>query len=136
MSLALFYAFCCLGCTAVNDLLFKFFARKPRSRGLFVTTVGLAGTVLFSFLPDKIGENWQLTLFWGVICGIFSAVGNIMLIESMATLSAGVCSTVYRLNLALVVPLSVVIFKEELHWQQYLGEPSLLSPTLSPLWLL
>lgn len=121
MSLALFYAFCCLGCTAVNDLLFKFFARKPRSRGLFVTTVGLAGTVLFSFLPDKIGENWQLTLFWGVICGIFSAVGNIMLIESMATLSAGVCSTVYRLNLALVVPLSVVIFKEELHWQQYLG---------------
>ena len=25
MSLALFYAFCCLGCTAVNDLLFKFY---------------------------------------------------------------------------------------------------------------
>lgn len=117
----LFYTFCCLGCSAVNDLLFKFFARKERSRGLFVAAVGVVGTLLFLFLPDKTGESWLMTLIWGIICGIFSAVGNILLIESMSKLSAGVCSTIYRLNLALVVPFSLLFFHEELHWQQFIG---------------
>lgn len=121
MGLTLFYTFCCLGSSALNDLFFKFFARKPRSRGLFVMTVGVVGMIFMTFLPDKFNGNWQLTLFWGVICGIFSAVGNILLIESMTSLSAGVCSTIYRLNLALVVPLSVLFFNEKLDWQQYCG---------------
>ena len=121
MELALFYTFCCLGCSALNDLCFKFFARKDRSRGLFVAVVGVVGTVLFSFLPDKIGENWQMTLLWGTICGVFSAFGNIMLIESMTNLSAGVCSTIYRLNLALVVPLSMFFFNETLSVSKWAG---------------
>ena len=121
MSLMLFYTLCCLACTSVNDLLFKFFARKERSRGLFVTSVGVMGTILMLMLPNKTGENFQMTLLWGVICGIFSAVGNILLIESMTTLSAGVCSTIYRLNLALVVPCSVFLFNEKLNWMQYCG---------------
>lgn len=121
MSLMLIYTFCCLGCSSVNDLLFKFFARKPRSRGLFVAMAGVVGTLIFLFLPDKTGNSWQMTLTWGVICGIFSAVGNIMLIESMTHLSAGVCSTIYRLNLALVVPLSVIFLHEKLVWRQYAG---------------
>lgn len=121
MSLMLVYTFCCLGCSSINDLLFKSFARKPRSRGLFVAVVGVIGTLIFLFLPDKLGENWQMTLFWGVICGIFSAVGNILLIESMTHLSAGICSTIYRLNLALVVPLSVIFLNEKLDWSQYAG---------------
>lgn len=121
MSLMLFYTFCCLACTSVNDLVFKFFARKERSRGLFVFVVGITGTLLMCMLPDKIGENWRMTLLWGIICGVFSAVGNIMLIESMTTLSAGVCSTIYRLNLALVVPCSVLFLHEKLDWQQYCG---------------
>ncbi|MBR2723030.1 MAG: EamA family transporter [Lentisphaeria bacterium] len=121
MSLMLFYTLCCLACTSVNDLLFKFFARKERSRGLFVTSVGVMGTILMLMLPDKTGENFQITLLWGVICGIFSAVGNILLIESMTTLSAGVCSTIYRLNLALVVPCSVFLLNEKLNWMQYCG---------------
>ena len=121
MGLMLVYTFCCLGCSAVNDLVFKFFARKERSRGLFVSLVGVIGTILFFFLPDKVGTDWKMTLLWGIICGIFSAVGNILLIESMSKLSAGVCSTIYRLNLPLVVPLSVLFFHEELHWQQGVG---------------
>lgn len=121
MSLMLFYTFCCLACTTVNDLLFKFFARKDRSRGMFVSAVGITGTLLMAFLPDKIGDNWKMTLLWGVICGIMSAVGNILLIESMTTLSAGICSTIYRLNLALVVPCSVFFLHEKLNSLQYLG---------------
>ena len=121
MSTMLLYTFCCLACSSVNDLVFKFFARKERSRGLFVAAVGAVGTLCFLFLPDKLGANWQMTLLWGVICGIFSAVGNILLIESMTHLSAGICSTVYRLNLALVVPLSMVFFNEKLELTQFIG---------------
>ena len=121
MSLMLFYTFCCLACSSVNDLLFKFFARKERSRGLFVAAVGLTGTLLMLMLPDKFNGNWKITLLWGCICGIFSAVGNILLIESMTNLSAGICSTIYRLNLAVVVPCSVFLLNEKLIWTQYLG---------------
>lgn len=121
MSLILLFTLCCLACSAVNDLVFKFFARKERSRGMFVLFVGVFSSLFLLFLPDKFGGDWQLTLFWGVIGGIFSAIGNILLIESMSSLSAGMCSTIYRLNLALVVPFSVLIFGEELHWEQYLG---------------
>ncbi len=121
MSLMLIYTFCCLACTSVNDLVFKFFASKERSRGLFVSAVGVVGTLCFLFLPDKTGANLNTTILWGIICGIFSAVGNILLIESMTNLSAGVCSTIYRLNLALVVPFSVLIFNEKLVLSQYAG---------------
>lgn len=116
----IFYTLCCLASSSVSDLVFKFFARKERSRGLFIASVGVCGTILASFLPDKVGD-WRMTLLWGVICGIFSAVGNILLLESMGTLSAGICSTIYRLNLALVVPLSVWFFHEKLSLGQYLG---------------
>ena len=102
-------------------MLFKFFARKERSRGLFMMTIGIVGTLVMLTLPDKIGENWKITLLWGIICGIFSAAGNMLLIESMTTLSAGICSTIYRLNLALVVPCSVFLLNESLNCRQYIG---------------
>lgn len=131
MSLMLFYTFCCLACTSVNDLLFKFFARKERSRGIFVSLAGLSGTLLMLFLPDKFNENWRETLLWGGICGILSAVGNVMLIESMTTLSAGICSTIYRLNLALVVPCSVIFLHEKLDWMQYAGVVSAIAAVIA-----
>lgn len=119
--MAVLLAFCCLGCAAANDFLFKLFARKERSRGAFVFAVGVLFTAVLSFLPDWWGADWRVTLFWGVICGLCSVVGNILLIESMFRLSAGLCSTVYRLNLALVVPLAVVLFGESPFWYQWIG---------------
>ena len=132
--MAVLLAFCCLGFAAFNDLVFKFFARKERSRGIFIFTVGVVLTVLliaFSalimiFQPDWWNgywwnENWKATLCWGAVCGLCSVVGNIFLIESMSRLSAGVCSTVYRLNLALVVPLAVIFFHESPPWYNWIG---------------
>ncbi len=120
--MAILLAFCCLGFAAFNDLVFKFFARKERSRGIFIFAVGVILTALLMiFLRDWWGKDWKVTLLWGVVCGLCSVVGNIFLIESMSRLSAGVCSTVYRLNLALVVPLAVICFDEKLFWYQWLG---------------
>lgn len=120
--MAILLAFCCLAFAAFNDFVFKLFARKERSRGAFVFAVGVFFTaVLMLFLRDWWGQSWKVTLFWGVVCGLCSVVGNILLIESMARLSAGLCSTVYRLNLALVIPLAVLIFGESRLWYQWIG---------------
>jgi len=120
--MAILFAFCCLGFAAFNDFVFKLFARKPRSRGIFIFVIGAVMTVLqVLFLREWWGESWKVTLLWGVICGFCSVVGNILLIESMSRLSAGVCSTVYRLNLALVIPLAVLCFRESPIWYQWIG---------------
>ena len=120
--MAVLLAFCCLGFAAFNDFVFKLFARKPRSRGIFIFVIGVLMTaVQMVLLRDWWGRSWQVTVFWGVVCGFCSVVGNILLIESMSRLSAGVCSTVYRLNLALVIPLAVLCFRESPLWYQWIG---------------
>ena len=110
--MAVFYAFCCIFCSAMNDFVFKLFARKPRSRGMFVLVIGAAWSAASLFLPELCGVNWQTTITWGLISGFFSVVGNLLLIEAMGKQSAGLCSTIYRLNLALVVPGAWILFKE------------------------
>lgn len=119
--MAVIFAFCCIFCSAANDFVFKLFARKPRSRGLFVFVIGIAWSIASLFLPDLRGVNWQTTILWGLISGLFSLLGNLLLIEAMGKQSAGLCSTIYRLNLALVVPGAWLIFKENNTILQGLG---------------
>ncbi len=119
--MAVFYAFCCIFCSAMNDFVFKLFARKPRSRGMFVLVIGLAWSLASLFLPGLRGASWQTTIIWGLISGFFSVVGNLLLIEAMGKQSAGLCSTIYRLNLALVVPGAWILFKENNTLLQFLG---------------
>ena len=124
--MAITYAFCCLFFSALNDFIFKLFANsssgeggtKKRSCGLFVSIVGLVWFAFTIGLPHKDGTTLQATLLWGAISGFFSLVGNILLIESMGYQSAGVSSTIYRLNMVLVV-IGAFLF---------LGEP--LTPTI------
>ena len=124
--MAITYAFCCLFFSALNDFIFKLFANsssgeggtKKRSCGLFVSIVGLIWFAFTIGLPHKEGTTLQATLLWGFISGFFSLVGNILLIESMGYQSAGVSSTIYRLNMVLVV-IGAFLF---------LGEP--LTPTI------
>ena len=124
--MAITYAFCCLFFSALNDFIFKLFANsssgeggtKKRSCGLFVSIVGMVWFAFTIGLPHKDGTTLQATLLWGAISGFFSLVGNILLIESMGYQSAGVSSTIYRLNMVLVV-IGAFLF---------LGEP--LTPTI------
>ena len=130
--MAVVFAFCCLGFAAFNDFVFKLFARKPRSRGIFIFVIGVIMTaVQMILLRDWWGQSWKATVLWGVICGFCSVVGNILLIESMSRLSAGVCSTVYRLNLALVIPLAVLCFHESPIWYQWIGVALALAAVLA-----
>ena len=127
--MAITYAFCCLFFSALNDFIFKLFANssaggggaRRRSCGLFVSIVGLIWFAFVVWLPHAKGTTLQATLLWGVISGFFSLVGNILLIESMGYQSAGVSSTIYRLNMVLVVIGAFLFLNEPLTWRIVAG---------------
>jgi uncharacterized membrane protein len=66
-------------------------------------------------------SNLRVTLFWGCISGIFSALANILLIEAMTYQEAGICSTLYRLNLAVVAVGAFLLFGEPVNFLKLTG---------------
>ena len=119
--MAIIFAFCCLACAACNDFVFKLFTRAERSKGQFVTLVGIFWFFTLISLPVNPESNLQMTLLWGGISGFFSVVSNILLIEAMTRLSAGICSTIFRLNMVLVVLGATLILDEKLTFLQWVG---------------
>ena len=116
--MAIVYALCCLGFAAVNDFLFKLFANgsegsgERRSCGRFVMLVGVVDTLFMASLLRGMPERMGATLLWGVVSGVLSVASNILVIESMRHQSAGVSSTIFRLNLVLVVVGGCALFDE------------------------
>lgn len=116
------FALCCLVLTAFNDFVFKLFARKERSKGLFCTIIGIFWMLALSWSLRSCGKiNWGSTLFWGPVSGIFSAGGNLLLIEGMSRQSAGLCSLIYRLNMVPVVIGAAFFLGEIPSGTQYIG---------------
>lgn len=108
------FALLCLFFTAFNDFVFKLFARKERSKGMFCAIIGVFWMGALSWTLRDCGEiNWKATLLWGTVSGIFSAGGNLLLIEGMSRQSAGLCSLIYRLNMVPVV-IGAALFLGEL----------------------
>ena len=103
MNLAIALVLTSLLLTALNDFVFKIFASKKRSLGGFIALNGLLGGLLVLCFRPEMGENLWLTIGWGILGGIMSVSANIFLIEAMARQSAGLCSTIYRMNMVLVI---------------------------------
>ena len=119
--MAIIFALCCLACAACNDFVFKLFTRVERSKGQFVSLVGIFWFFTLIGLPRNPESNIQMTLLWGSISGFFSVSSNILLIEAMTRLSAGICSTIFRLNMVLVVLGATIILDEKLTPMQWCG---------------
>ena len=119
--MGIFFAFCSLVCSALNDFLFKIFSGKKSSVGIFVSIVGIIWFATLCTIPVDLKTNLPATLLWSIIGGTFSLTGNLLLIESMKHQSAGICSTIYRLNLVAVVIGANFLLGESLSFQQYLG---------------
>ena len=115
------YALLCLLCSAGNDFIFKLFARKPRTRGIFCVLIGLFWCVLTLVCFPIDWSTWKAILIWGSVIGFFSIAANILLIEAMGMQSAGVCSTIYRLNLVPVVFGAWLLLEESVTGYQWLG---------------
>ena len=119
--MTLIFALSCCLCTAVNDLVFRLYARKSRSRGAYVLVIGLIWTLAFLLFLDCDLSSWKITLFWGIISGLFSVVANILLIEGMSHNDAGICSTIYRLNLVFVAFGAFLLLGETVTFIKLLG---------------
>lgn len=118
MNYAIIYALCNLVVGAANDFVFKLFTvranatpgkttqpQKRRSCGMFICISGIVFTILlFAFQPPKFDTvNWGVTIPWSVFAGFLSVLSNALLIESMNFQSAGIASTIFRMNMVLVV---------------------------------
>ena len=101
----------------VNDVVFKKYAVKDRSRGMYVLGIGFVWAILqilFSFL-SKTPFSFDFTsIYYGLLAGLILAGANILLIESLTHINVSLGSTVYRLNTIAVVILSFIFLGESL----------------------
>ncbi len=111
---AILLALASMLCAAVNDFLFKLYARKGDSIGAYLALIGLIWTVVFAALAGFDGARLMApaTLRWGLLSGGFSILANILLLAAMARMDVGVSSTIYRLNLAPAAVLAVLLLHE------------------------
>ncbi len=121
---AIVFALLSLLFAGINDVVFKRYSRKERSRGMYVFGIGVVWTVLqviafrFQGTPFTFDQN---TLLFGLTAGIFLTIANILLIESLTHIDVSLGSTIYRLNTIGVVILSVFLLSEPLGLLKSLG---------------
>ena len=119
--MAIFFALLCLISAAVNDLVFKLYARKSRSKGYFATLVGVFWLLVTVWLPVAPGTSWGMSILWGGISGFFSITANLLLLEAMERLGGGLCATIYRLNMVPAVVGAAVLLHETLTASEWCG---------------
>ncbi|MFQ6021871.1 MAG: EamA family transporter [Acidiferrobacterales bacterium] len=124
MHLAIAFALLSLLFAGINDVVFKRYSRKERSRGMYVFGIGVVWTVLqvITFRAQGIPFAFdQNTLLFGLTAGVFLTISNILLIESLTHIEVSLGSTIYRLNTIGVVILSVFFLSEPLGLLKSLG---------------
>ena len=108
----------------INDVIFKKYAVKKRSRGMYVLGVGLTWAVLQILYSSfsRISFNFDIiTIQYGLLAGVILAAANISLIEGLTHIDVSLGSTVYRLNTIGVVVLSFVFLSEGLEFVKLTG---------------
>ncbi|HZK48720.1 MAG TPA: EamA family transporter, partial [Thermoleophilia bacterium] len=118
------YALVSLVCAGLNDVVFKRYAVKDRSRGAYIFGIGIVWAVLQVALAGVRGvglEFGETTLLWGLAAGALLTASNILLLESLAHIDVSLGSTIYRLNTVGVVVLSLVFLGEQMGWHRGLG---------------
>ncbi len=117
VSLGVVFALLSLVFAGLLDVVFKRYARKDRSRGMFVVGMGLVWCLLQLGAMAVRGETGSTdvdTLSFGLAAGVLVTLSNLLLIESLTHLEVSLGSTVYRLNTIGVVILSFVFLAEPL----------------------
>lgn len=124
MSHALVFALSSLVFGGLVDTSYKRYSRRPRSRGLFLSGMGMVWLALQLSLFATTGQKLVLdppTLSYGLAAGLAVTLSNLMLIESMTRLNVSLGSTVYRLNTVGVVVLAYIFLGEPLPIMKQLG---------------
>lgn len=115
--LSLFFA-------GINDIVFKKYSVKIRSRGMYVFGIGVIWTMfqLFYFNISNINLLFDLnSIVYGLVAGLLLTVSNILLIESLTNINISLGATIYRLNTIGVVILSFIFLNEPLGIFKFIG---------------
>lgn len=124
LSSSVLYALVSLVCAGLNDVVFKRYAVKDRSRGAYVFGIGIVWAVLQVAMVGARGvglEFGETTLVWGLAAGALLTASNILLLESLSHIDVSLGSTIYRLNTVGVVILSLVFLGEGMGWRKGVG---------------
>ena len=112
---AILFAILSLMFGGLNEVVFKRYSAKIRSRGVMISGIGLVWMLLLlidvSIRGDTIDFN-STGINYGLVAGFFVAVANILLLESLRHMEVSLGSTIYRLNTIAVVILSVIFLGE------------------------
>ena len=101
----------------INDVVFKKYANKDRSRGMYVFGIGIIWTFLqiLVFNIQDISFSYDfISICYGLAAGLLLTTSNILLLESFTHIDVSLGSTIYRLNTIGVVILSFFVLHEPL----------------------
>ena len=115
IDVAIGFALASMALGGLNEVVFKRYSGKVRSRGMMIAGVGLVWTLLLladvTLRGDAI-ETSRAGLTYGLGAGLAVALANILLLESLRHLEVSLGSTIYRLNTVAVVILSMLFLGE------------------------
>jgi drug/metabolite transporter (DMT)-like permease len=123
-SQAIGYALLSLLFAGCLDVVYKRYALKQRSRGMFLAGTGAVWGLLQFITLKYSGQSIVLdphTVKFGLTAGVLVTLSNLLLIESLTHLQVSLGSTIYRLNTIGVVILSFLFLGESLEAFKVLG---------------
>ena len=124
LHISVIFALLSLFFAGLNDVFFKKYAQKERSRGMYVLGIGITWTVLQVFtliLKDVPFALNSITFTYGLAAGLFLTLSNILLLHSLTHIDVSLGSTIYRLNTIGVVILSFFVLHEPFGPMKFIG---------------
>lgn len=124
MDTAILYALLSLFFAGMNDVVFKRYSTRERSRGMLIFGIGLVWALLQGLMLNARHEALHLdsaSLGYGLLAGVALTLSNLLLIEGLTHIEVSLGSTIYRLNTIGVVLLSVLFLHEGLGMLKALG---------------
>ena len=108
----------------INDVVFKKYSSKERSKGMYIFGIGIIWTFL-----QAVAINIQdisisldfISISYGLAAGLLLTVSNILLLESLTHIDVSLGSTIYRLDTVGVVILSFFVLHEPLGGFKIIG---------------
>lgn len=124
MSYAVAFALLSMTFGGLIDTLYKIYARRARSRGIYLFGMGLVWLLLQLIELNARGEVLRFSsvdLRYGIAAGVMVTLSNLLYIESMTHLDISLGATIYRLNTVGVVVLGFLLLGEPLGIVKMLG---------------
>jgi drug/metabolite transporter (DMT)-like permease len=116
VGLSVLFALGSMFCAGLNDLIFKKYAARNRSKGAYIALIGTIWALFFYVIGSLSGglKFGSESVSYGLIAGTMNIIANILLLEGFRGVDASVGSTIYRLNFVVVVFLAPLFLAEQL----------------------